>query len=85
MRRTEGLRGEVLRVLPKGGGMEVEIEEGFAWIRVPFIGGRFVWTVGRLEGGWWHTIHDGEVYGWQPSQVVVGPRVKGQEACQSDD
>ena len=56
--------------------MEVEIEEGFAWVRIPLVGGRFKWTIGKLESGWWHTIHDGEVRGWQEPRIIVGPPVR---------
>ena len=70
MRRPERVCREVLWMLPKGGGMEVE--EGFAWIKLP----NGTWTIGQYRDGNWDICgSDCEYY---PHEVVVGPAVRAE-------
>jgi len=60
-------------MLSKGGTVEVQADEGFAWIRV---GESNCWTIGQLVDGGWYLC--GDPIQFDSDEVVVGPAVRAE-------
>lgn len=56
------------------------MEKGFYWVTYQ---GEI--TIGRYHWGHWYILGYDPNFDVDERQLVVGPRVKGQEECQSDD